>query len=448
MTPSVRKYPQYFLFAGLLGLAACAVAQPLHSFEAPLKSSGTLPFYLDVCQFEGAAGHTRLEISYAIALPPPAGADSMTLRIDLTLSSPAGTIANLHEQKHFAVKADSPLTFIDLKTFEVPADTVALHLEVVEPGGGRQGQIKTRLPVRFFGPTLSLSDLHFVTSIHRPQGPGGEPFLRGGLVMLPNPLRTFGGQKHSGKAFFYFEVNHLTLPAEGKGSYNLRYTLSDLSGHVVLMEERPDLPIMQANTSRVEWFSLAEIPPGVYRLDLFLMEKVTGVTVSSNRYVTVLGGGSEEALTLPMTLADQERYLEQLRFIATREEISFFKELDSRGKQQFLMRFWQSKDPTPETPGNEFMVDYFSRLAESEKRFKGGLKSDMARIYLRYGVPLDIERRTSNARYSKPVEIWTYALNGSTQFVFVDRNNDGYWVLVHSNHPDEYSNREWEKEIQ
>ncbi|HOC24080.1 MAG TPA: GWxTD domain-containing protein, partial [bacterium] len=100
------------------------------------------------------------------------------------------------------------------------------------------------------------------------------------------------------------------------------------------------------------------------------------------------------------------------------------------------------------TPGNEYMIDYFARLAESQQRFKGGLTSDMARIYLRYGVPLDIERRTSNAGFSKPVEIWNYALNGSTQFVFVDRNNDGHWVLVHSNHPDEFSNHEWEKQIQ
>ncbi len=442
----VNKYVLIFLTAVLV-LTAPAAPQSLHSWEVPLRSSGRLLFHLDACQFDAGDGRTRLELAYAIELASLPGEDSLHLSIDLFLQGGKGRLAEVHEQKHFKTRADSPLVYLDLKSFVLPSDTVVLSMTVRDSAAGRSGMAEALLPLRHFGQELSLSDLIFISSIHRPGSGDAQPFLRGGLVMLPNPARLFSTSPSTGRAWFYFEVNHLALPAEDRGSYNLRYTVSDLAGQTVRVEERPGLPIMQANSSRVESVALEGMQPGVYRLDLFLTEPGTGSSAVASRYFSVSGSGSEEA-ALPMTPADQARYLEQLSFIATRPELELFKSLDEPGKRQFLIRFWQSKDPTPETPGNEYMVDYFTRLAESQKRFKGGLKSDMARIYLRYGAPLDIERQTSNTRYSKPVEIWNYALNGSTQFVFVDRNNDGHWVLVHSDHPDEFSNQEWEKQIQ
>ncbi len=445
---AIAKYYGLLFLVALFVLAAPAEPQPLHSWEVPLRSSGRLPFHLDACQFDAGDGRTRLELAYAIELAPLPGEDSLHLSIDLSLEGGQGRLAEVHEQKHFRTGIDSPLVYLDLKSFVLQADTVVLNMTVRDHASGRSGTAETLLPLRRFGAELSLSDLFFISSIHRPGSGDMQPFLRGGLIMLPNPSRLFGMSPSSEKAWFYFEVNHLALPAEGKGSYNLRYTVSDLSGQAVRVEERPGLTIVQANSSRVESIALEGMQPGAYRLDLFLTEPGTGSSAAASRYFTVSGDASGVELALPMTPADQARYLEQLSFIATRAELDLFKSLDESGKRQFLIRFWQSKDPVPETPGNEYMIDYFARLAESQQRFKGGLTSDMARIYLRYGVPLDIERRTSNAGFSKPVEIWNYALNGSTQFVFVDRNNDGHWVLVHSNHPDEFSNHEWEKQIQ
>ncbi|HNW60536.1 MAG TPA: GWxTD domain-containing protein [bacterium] len=429
------------------GLVPSLSAQPLHAFAVPLRSSGTLSFCLDACQFAAASGRTRLELPYAIALPPAAGGDSLTLNIDLELAGPAGILAGWHEQRHFHAPADSPLTFIDLKSCELTADTVAVRMSVRETGGSREGRIEARLSRRDFAAGLSLSDPLFISSMHRPEGSGDQPFLRGGLVMIPDPARLLGGSAAPARAFFYVEINHLEAAAAGQNSYTLHYSVSDLAGNRLLSEERPGLPVVQANTARVEKILLDQIPAGACRLDLAVTEQSTGATATASRYFTMRGGGAPTA-QLPMTPADQERYLEQLRYFASREEIALFKKLDPDGKREFLLRFWQTKDPTPETPENEFMIDFFARLAEAQKRFNGGLKSDMARIYLRYGPPLQIERQASHVRYNKPVEIWNYGLNGSTQFVFVDRNNDGRWVLVHSNHPDEFSNTGWEKELQ
>lgn len=435
--------------AVLMALAASLGAQPVHPFTTPIRSSGTLPFYLDACQFTAADGRTRLEFPYAILLQPDASGDSAILQIDLEVSRSSGILAAWHEQRRLKASAESLFTFLDLKRCELRGDTVDVRMTVREAGGDREGRIETRLPVRDFGEGLSVSDLLFVRSILRPEKNSDPTFLRGGVLMLPDPLHACGGSASPARASFYFEINHLDAVAGADSNhYALHITLSDLSGRALRTEERAGLPVVQANTARVEKFDLAGIPAGTYRLELTVTEQRSGASAAASRGFTVRGRAAGEVAQLPMTPEDQKRYLEQLSFIASRAEITLFKKLDIKGKQEFLLRFWQEKDPTPETPENEFMTGYFARLAEARSRFKGGLQSDMARIYLRYGAPVEIERNASSTRYSKPVEIWTYGLNGSTQFVFVDRNNDGRWVLVHSNHPDEFSNAGWEKDIQ
>ena len=82
-----------------------------------------------------------------------------------------------------------------------------------------------------------------------------------------------------------------------------------------------------------------------------------------------------------------------------------------------------------------------------EKNFKGGINSDRGRVYIQYGPPLEVSRQASPIATSKSSEIWTYSINGTTEFVFVDRTGDGNYVLVHSTHPDEIENPEWEDEV-
>jgi hypothetical protein len=71
----------------------------------------------------------------------------------------------------------------------------------------------------------------------------------------------------------------------------------------------------------------------------------------------------------------------------------------------------------------------------------------MAKIYLKYGPPMDVVREAASVKVNRPVEIWTYAIEGKREFVFVDRIGDGHYVLVHSNHLDEYNNPRWAEDF-
>ena len=93
------------------------------------------------------------------------------------------------------------------------------------------------------------------------------------------------------------------------------------------------------------------------------------------------------------------------------------------------------------------MEEHFNRLAYAETHFKGGIESDMGRIYITYGAPQDIERDYSQMSSSRPIITWYYALEGSVKFVFVDRTGDGIYALVHSTKLDEYSDPDWKVSI-
>jgi GWxTD domain-containing protein len=202
-----------------------------------------------------------------------------------------------------------------------------------------------------------------------------------------------------------------------------------------------------SNTSRIEVIPLKELKTGNYRLEILISDSKTAEMRSFSRYFWVQGNQAEQELLIPMSEADVEKYFDQIKYIATPQEQKVYKQLDAKGKQEFLLRFWKSRDTDPATPENEFMIDYFQKLEYVEMTFPNGINSDMGRIYLQYGAPIEIDRETGSTVTNKSVIVWRYTLDGITEFYFVDRTGDGRFVLVDSTHPDEFSNPDWREEL-
>ncbi|HEX9975472.1 MAG TPA: GWxTD domain-containing protein, partial [bacterium] len=272
-------------------------------------------------------------------------------------------------------------------------------------------------------------------------------FEKNGLLMIPNPLRNFSYSEQAPNAYVYFEINHLSMKSENPSSYSVSYSIEDLSGKEVAAHQRPTIPKTSSNCSRVEIIPLADLKPGLYKLTLHVTDLLSGESATNWRYFSVSSSDNAHDLLLSMTEDNIKKYFGQIKYIATAEEKELFKKLTLRGKQEFLINFWQSKDPNPETSENEFMQEHFRRLAYAEASFTGGIDSDMGRIYIQYGAPIEIKRQFSTTEFSKPVQIWYYAIQGTTEFIFVDRSGDGKYVLVHSTHPDVYQNPSWMNDI-
>ena len=99
---------------------------------------------------------------------------------------------------------------------------------------------------------------------------------------------------------------------------------------------------------------------------------------------------------------------EDVRYIITSEEESVFKALSNdEERDQFIEQFWLRRDPTPDTPENEFKEEHYRRIAYSNEHFAAGIpgwKTDRGRMYIMYGPPDEIESHPSGGTYERPIE--------------------------------------------
>lgn len=113
---------------------------------------------------------------------------------------------------------------------------------------------------------------------------------------------------------------------------------------------------------------------------------------------------------MPQSLNNPDYMLKVMEYILTDDEIKQLKSYKSRVLPQKILEYWKSKDPTPNTPFNEAMNEYFSRVDYAAVNFqtftqKDGALTDRGMVYILYGPPDEIRNLTQN---NKLREIWTY----------------------------------------
>jgi GWxTD domain-containing protein len=140
---------------------------------------------------------------------------------------------------------------------------------------------------------------------------------------------------------------------------------------------------------------------------------------------------------------------EDVAYIITPEEKSAFKQLSNdEERDQFIEQFWLRRDPTPDTPENEFKEEHYRRIAYANEHFGAGIagwRTDRGRIYIIWGPADQIEAHPSGGTYERgieegggttstyPFETWRYRyLEGVGQEVileFVDQCQCGEYFL-------------------
>ncbi len=134
---------------------------------------------------------------------------------------------------------------------------------------------------------------------------------------------------------------------------------------------------------------------------------------------------------LPSTAADLHTAIEQLRYIASKDEWKLLKKAKGDAQLAEFKSFWNRHDPTPGTEANELRDAYYTRIEFANNTFsqmqRPGWRTDMGIVYIILGQPDDIERN-AYPRYSKPYEIWSY-YRYSRQFLFYDVTGFGDYRL-------------------
>ena len=96
------------------------------------------------------------------------------------------------------------------------------------------------------------------------------------------------------------------------------------------------------------------------------------------------------------TLSDEARArLEDIALLASPEELATYKALPAEERPRYVRAFWQKRDPTPATPGNERLVEHYRRVLYALRTFSrdGKTWDRRGNVYIRYGEPAHVSKR-------------------------------------------------------
>ena len=293
------------------------------------------------------------------------------------------------------------------RDFRLPPGEYKVDVTFEDLNGGRISKAEGRVRVPAFGPgALGLGDLQF-------------GFCTRDSVFTLLPSRKF-------------EANLDQLCVKGAvfdrrsgaipGTYHLRWKLIDEAGSE---ESKGDTSIALDGAGQ---FTLR--PPA---RDLFLGTYTLEVEVrEGDRQWKTARSFEVETLNLPRG-QNYATVVEILSNIATREEYEVLRRAQTdSARVRSWENFWARRDPTPDTPRNEAMLDFFRRVRYANTHFSGqtgaGWRTDQGRVYIRYGAPDQVEDRSATFQ-EPPLQIWHYfAIN--RRFVFADREGFGRYELV------------------
>lgn len=162
--------------------------------------------------------------------------------------------------------------------------------------------------------------------------------------------------------------------------------------------------------------------------------------------------GQRQPQKPPLTKAQREKAKKELDnaykdwldmdvawIITDAERDAFLRLSTNEEREQFIEQFWLRRDPTPDTPENEFKEEHYRRIAYANEHFASGVpgwKTDRGRIYIIWGKPDTMDQHPTGGFYNRtpkegggetstfPFEDWTYnylpGLGNNVTLEFVD----------------------------
>ncbi len=309
----------------------------------------------------------------------------------------------------------------------------------------------------FSSSNFMLSDIQLATNIKQEGANKDSYFYKNSYEITPNPIAIYG--ENTPVLFYYNELYNVADNA----SLVLERLIIDSYGRIVNKKVKG---INSKNQSIVEvgHVNLMKYPSGIYNLVLNLIDtsKSIGLTSSKKFYLVnknvvdtskykIDGIDVASSEFGGMEVDELDLMFGYCKYIASEQEKSQYDKLENvAAKREFMFNFWKKRDPTPETPFNEYKNDYMKRVEYARVKFtefqKHGALTDRGRVYLIYGEPDEIDFR-HNQIDTKPYQVWYYnSIEGGVEFIFADLSGYSQFQLIHSTkrgeiRDDNYMNR-------
>lgn len=294
------------------------------------------------------------------------------------------------------------------QAFTLSPDEYTCIVEVTDQDTRKTGRRKIKVDLSPMGEAAAISDLLLLDPNEKADThPLGLPLI---------PPRTV---ENDSSIYFYYEARlpdgteDLFVRVLSADDNVLAEDTLDVRGKGTFVKETVKQPIVGTVSSRFKLeISLAS--------DRKKKDRVHASTVVRNlwRGMTVFVDNIEEAV-------------EQLRYIAYSDELKKLTKSKKDKKEENFRAFWAKRDPTPETPKNELMDEYYRRIQYANDKFgtwQDGWKTAMGMIFVLFGPPDDIEVNMYG-RDGRHYQRWTY-FKISRSFTFVDYNGFGEYEFL------------------
>ena len=325
-------------------------------------------------------------------------------------------------------------------TFAASPGTYTIEVAVHDSATGRV--TRAQVPFTAFAARPAASDVLLATGIRAATAADSAPStgeLRKGGVLLEaavHPLLT-PSQASIG---YYLEWYGRGLVAE-TAAVSVRVLKADGTPLVTTPAQRVSFEAGGGVTRAM--VDLAGLPPGDYSFEVVLQARDT--TVSRQAPFRMGSFETETIAEQPaadrfeaMTEAQLDTLYGPLVYLMTSDEMGIYPSLTVAGKRSFLRRFWLKRDPTPGTPRNEEQENFYSRIAEANRRYREGgaaeipgWRTDRGRIFIRNGKPQEVMQRPQ-AGSTLPYEVWKFTVGRALKYVFMDLTQFGNYALIWS----------------
>jgi GWxTD domain-containing protein len=185
----------------------------------------------------------------------------------------------------------------------------------------------------------------------------------------------------------------------------------------------------------------ASVPPHAYAamIDASIADLETGDYMLVLNYDAADGSVTDSVrfklrwIDIPVSLSRVDYAIKVLYPIVSDDSLDAMLSGDREHQTQALRKFWEDRDPTPDSKYNEAMAEYYRRVDYAFFNFRAlgqrdGAFTDRGKIYILYGPPTEVNRELQPD--SAPREVWLYHNKVNRGFVFTDPSKAGDYRLT------------------
>lgn len=328
---------------------------------------------------------------------------------------------------HFAHTRSDAIYDDASSALDLPPGSYVLEFRVRDGISGEEYVRDRPLVIRNLARSTALSDIVLLAD-YSAEDNAITPLIGGRMGTEDNGFKLFYEiySDHRRDVRVSQQVRRLSTGSEGfvRSILGLGRSVDDEAGDVTFQRDEPRRLTRGRNPSIVD-IPMSDLRAGEYLISIEVQDEAGLAIDLVERSVSVQWSGLDEHIR------DLDEAIAQLQYIAKRDELSHIRAGSDRTERLArFQEFWDKRDPTPGSPRNERMEEYYYRVDYANRSFghlQDGWRTDRGNVIVLFGEPDFIENPLGAS--VRPYEVWYYYRIGR-RFVFLDRNGLGDFELM------------------